>query len=116
MAKKDKMCEVCQTLQHPDIVSTLGISQNTVDKANMLYLICAINYWMLHNGYEFGDEKDNNLPIQDAQLIDALSEIVEIRIAEGGDKEFMMDGRNRKMINFWRRTGRRGDPQGGFRR
>jgi hypothetical protein len=113
MAKKkeDKqLCEVCEGLMGVDYVAQTGMSEALLYRANLIYLMAAINYWMHFHGYEFGDEKKKSIPIEDGQLIDAQSEITEIRLEEGGDPRFLKSDRSwksRKMINYWRRTGRR---------
>ena len=107
MAKKQQICEICECLQGPDESASLGLSESKTYGAHLIYLMHAINYWMHAHEYRFGDETKDVVSIQDAQLIDAMAEIVKYRLDEGGNKERMLNWQSRKMINFWRRTGRR---------
>jgi hypothetical protein len=107
-----KVCEICEGLMGVDYIAQTGMSEALLYRANLIYLMAAINYWMKFHGYEFGDEKNPDVPIEDGQLIDAHSEITEIRLEEGGDPRFLKSDRSwksRKMINYWRRTGRKQD-------
>lgn len=102
-------CNICNSLIGPDESAALGYSEHMVLNAHVIYLIHAIKHWMERSGYDFGDEKKKKVPIHDGQLIDALSEILEYRKSEGGDMNYLMDGENRKMKNYWIRTGRKYD-------